>query len=300
MTAPSVGPAPWLRVPLPVKQPFTFEHSLAFLRRFPAMTGEQALTDAGLAYAVRQGGATVGVRVAPSDDHLCCALTSTATLDETLAAAVVDRVAFFLGADDDLSPFYDRAQGDAPFQAVVSRLHGYHQVKFPSPLELLVWAILCQRAPMPVARGMKRSLVGHFNNAIDVDGQTHLAFPDIDQLLELTDTGWGALITNRRKSAYLAGAVRQFAELDEHFLRCGDEALVREQLLALPGIGPWSASFLMIRGLGRTGSVTPDTEARRAVARVYGHQVTDEELDRLAAPYGPWKGYWLHYLRVSG
>lgn len=281
------------------RQPFDFAHTLAFLGRFPATAGEQGVTGTSLSCAVRAAGALAGVRIAAEDDGLRYELSCARGLDEQTVAAFVDRLSFFLGTDDDVGAFYALAADDAPFRAVVRRLYGYHQVKFPSPLELLVWAILGQRVPMPVARKMKQAIVGRFDNRVATDGVERWAFPDLAQLLTLEVEDYVELIANPRKAGYLTGAVRGWAQLDEAFLRHGDEAAVREQLLALPGVGPWSASFVMIRGLGRLGTLTPDKEAKRAASRVYGHPIEDLEFAQLADHYGSWKGYWSHYLRAG-
>jgi DNA-3-methyladenine glycosylase II len=201
--------------------------------------------------------------------------------------------------DDDLTEFYALAEGDPAFAAVVAKLHGYHQVKFPSPLELLCWAILCQRVPMPVARKMKHAIVTECGNEVSVGHQQLWAFPDVDQLLALSQTRLHELIGNSRKAGYLYAAVRQWTDIDETFLRTGEYPSVRDRLLNLPGIGPWSATFLLIRGLGRTEHMAPDREALRAAARVYGHAVTEVEFTELATCYGRWQGYWGHYLRVG-
>lgn len=280
-------------------QPFDFAHTLGFLGRFPAMSGEQTLTPTSLSCAVRAAGVLAGARIQAEGEGLRYELSSGQDLDETAIETIVDQLSFFLGTDDDVAAFYALAAQDKPFQAVIRRLHGYHQVKFPSPLELLVWAILGQRVPMPVARSMKRAIVGHFGNRVQLDGEEHWAFPDLEQLQTLHEDDYVGLITNRRKAAYLTGAVRGWGEIDQAFLRHGDEQAVREQLLALPGIGPWSASFLMIRGLGRMGTLSPDKEGKRAASRVYGHPVEDAEFTQLAEQYGPWKGYWGHYLRAG-
>ncbi len=59
----------------------------------------------------------------------------------------------------------------------------------------------------------------------------------------------------------------------------------------------------MLRGLGRMEQ-HPADEARlgAAVSRVYlgGQPASAGEIARRAAPYGPWRGYWAHYLRVAG
>jgi DNA-3-methyladenine glycosylase II len=153
---------------------------------------------------------------------------------------------------------------------------------------------------MPAARTMKRAIVERFANHVTIDGDEMIAFPDLGQLCALDEGDYSELVHNHRKAAPLAGAVRGFAGLDESFLRHGDEDEVREALLALPGIGPWSASFVMIRGLGRMGTLAADADGKRAASRVYGHNVGDAEFRALTDRYGPFKGYWNHYLRAAG
>lgn len=285
---------------LPAAEPFEFGASLRFVRSFPAMVGEQDVDDTALTVALRENGRVLAARLTAATERpgLACVLTGEAPVDDATRAAVGDRLAFRFGLADDVAELVAMAVDDPPFAAVVDRLRGYHQVKFPSPLELLCWAILCQRVPVPVARGMKSALVERFGNA--VPGTDLLAFPDLQQLLtvelpELTD-----LIGNGRKAGYLHGSLRGFAEIGEEHLRAGPFDDVRDALLALPGIGPWSANFLLVRGLGRTERMAPDPEALRAASRVYGHEIDESEFGRLAARYGIWQGYWGHYLRVGG
>ncbi len=281
------------------RQPFDFDHGLAFLSRFPAMTGEQGTGAGVLTCAVRADGVLAGARIRGEGDGLRYELESAEPLTPEVVAAISDRLSFFLGVDDDIAAFYALAEGDPPFLEVIQRLYGYHQVKFPSPLELLVWSILSQRIALPGARKMKHAIVAHFGNRVVLDSEELAAFPELDQLLTLEVEDLEGLITNRRKAGYLHGALRGWAKLDVGFLRHGEHEAVREQLLGLPGIGPWSAAFLMIRGLGRMERIEPDKEGGRAASKVYGHPVSDEEFAELASRYGAWKGYWGHYLRAG-
>lgn len=281
-------------------QPFDFDHGLAFLARFPATAGEQGTAAGELTCAVRAGGVLAGARIRAEGAGLRYELEFVEPLTPEVVAAISDRLSFFLGVDDDVAAFYALAEGDPPFQEVIRRLYGYHQIKFPSPLELLVWSILSQRIALPVARKMKHAIVAHFANRVVLDGQELAAFPELDQLLTLEAEDLVGLIKNDRKAGYLHGALRAWAKLDEGFLRHGEHEAVREQLLGLPGIGPWSAGFLMIRGLGRMERVEPDKEGSRAAAKAYGHPVSNTEFVELASRYGPWQGYWNHYLRARG
>ncbi|WP_026316062.1 DNA-3-methyladenine glycosylase family protein [Actinokineospora enzanensis] len=280
---------------LPVTAPFDFTATLRFIGAFPATAGEQTVAPRALTKALRENGTVVGARLSASDGALRCELT---TADPDTVEAVANRLTSHLGLDDDLTEFYARAAADPPFARVVARLHGYHQVKFPSPLELFCWAVLCQRVPLPLARRTKQAIVDHFANTVTLDGVTLSAFPDLDQLLSLDEPTLQRLIGNPRKAGYLHAGLRGWAELDEEYLRTGAYVRVRDSLLALPGIGPWSANFILIRGLGRMDRAEPDKEALRAAAKVYG-PVTASEFTRLATHYGPHQGYWAHYLRAG-
>ncbi|MFD9130378.1 DNA-3-methyladenine glycosylase family protein [Kitasatospora sp. NPDC059571] len=291
-------------VHLPAKPPFDFDRSLAFLTSFPTMTGEHGVAGRTITRAVREGGRLVGARLAAADPAdgpgLRCELFADRPLEEKETAAVADRLSFSLGLDDDLAAFYALAAGDEPFRPVLERLHGYHQVKFPSPFEMLCWAILAQRVPLPVARSMKQSLVRAAGNRVVLDGAEHWAFPEADQLLPYTEQELHALVGNQRKSGYLYALVRHWQQMDEGFLRTAPYQEVQERLLKIPGIGPWSSSFVLIRGLGRMEFLTTDKEMLRAAARVYGRAVGEDDLAALADRYGDLRGYWGHYLRVSG
>ncbi|MCK9874628.1 hypothetical protein MXD59_02320 [Frankia sp. Ag45/Mut15] len=286
-----------------MRQPFDWQASLAFLRAFPAMQGEQTLAGDRVVKAWRIGDQTVLARVSWDDTGtgaLRCELGSVEALPDQVVAAALDRIGFFLSVDDDLAPFYTAATSDPAFAPLVARLRGYHQVKLPSVLENICWAVLAQRAPMAAARAMKARLVGYFDNDVAGWGGTHRPFPSLEQLAGLPAETLSELVRHARKSSYLHGCVAALTTVDENFLRHGDYEQVRAWLLGLPGIGPWSASFVLIRGLGRMERAPQDPEGLKAASAVYGRPIDEREFHELAAHYGDHQGYWAHYLRVGG
>ncbi|MFG1681552.1 DNA-3-methyladenine glycosylase family protein [Nonomuraea sp. NPDC049269] len=285
-------------ITLPATAPFDFAASLRFLRRFPATAGEQQLAEQSLTKALRAGGQTMVARLTPADEGLRCDLHADQPLTEQAVSAAADRLSFYLSLADDLAPFYAIGKQDLPFALVMDHLYGYHQVKFPSPLENLVWAILCQRVPMAVATKAKDALVSHVGNRLTFDGEEYAAFPDLDQLLAVPADLLTAFAGNSTKGDRLYASLRAWAEVDEHFLRTAPYDEVKDFLRGLPGIGPWSASFILIRGLGRMDEAPIDRELVRSAARVYGRQLSEDELRGLAGRYGSWQGYWAHYLRA--
>ncbi|MBB2924123.1 DNA-3-methyladenine glycosylase [Cellulomonas cellasea] len=291
---------------LPAVAPFSFARTLGFVCGFAPTRGQQEAGDGRLVAALRAEGRTVLATVTSAEDAdgagaagVRVALRADRPVPDEVADAAADRITSWLSLDDDLTGFYALARDDASFWPVVERLYGYHQVRFPSPWENVVWAILTQRTPMPVAQRAKQALTEHVGNAIVADGRTWWAFPDAAQVAALDPAVLRDLVGNDRKATYLHASAQRWTALDERELRSAPYDSVRELLLGLPGIGPWSASFVLIRGLGRMEEVSPDREMLRAASRAYGVAVGEADLARLAERYGVWAGYWAHYLRAG-
>lgn len=287
--------------------PFDFAQTLRFVAAFTPMAGEQQIGERLLRKAVMiQGTPIVFTMTAAGDSEqprLRYTLASATPLTATMERAAVERIRFFLSLDDDLRPFYAAAQeGDPAFLPVIQRLYGFHQVKFLTPFENACWAVLTQRTPMAVARALKQRLVARYGASLMVDGAEYPAFPEVATLAATGRDELTTLLRNERKAGYLRAIAEAFASVDENWLRTGDHEQVRDWLLAIDGIGPWSANFVLIRGLGRMAAVaTPEKELLAAARVVYGPDITPDALLHLAREvYGDHAGYWSFYLRNAG
>ena len=147
--------------PLPAAPPFDLKHSLNFLNGFSPTLGEQ-MTDTALLKATRVGGQTVAFRVTqhgpPDAPKLEAELLSEKALSDLNTQQLLERLRFFLSLDDDPAALREKAAHDPAFLKVLDARHGYHHVKFLTPFENAVWAILSQRTPLNVARSAKRKL----------------------------------------------------------------------------------------------------------------------------------------------
>ena len=75
-----------------------------------------------------------------------------------------------------------------------------------------------------------------------------------------------------------------------------DPAALRADLIALPGIGPWTAGYLAIRVLGDPDELLTGDLAVRRGARALGI----DDLPRHATRWAPWRSYAaLHLWRAS-
>lgn len=281
--------------------PFEFDLSLKFLAQFPISKGEQRLEPHILNKVFMIAEQPVLCRLESrgkvESPLLRCTLWAANPIDQ---AAAEDRLRFYLSLDDQLQPFYDLAWDDPPFAGLVNQLYGYHQVKFPTPFENACWAILSQRVAMAVARLMKGNLLAQFGRSLSVNGQTDWAFPTPAGILAADPAQLSAAIGNERKTGYILAAAQAFAQADEQWLRHGPLDAVRDWLLAIKGIGAWSAAFILLRGLGRMAQfeLGNEKQAMAAIHQLYG-PIRPEVAQQLSDRYAGWQGYWIHYLRFG-
>lgn len=279
---------------LPVTPPFSFAQTLTFINRFTPcrdgclvradrVTAAVTIDGAAHAFTVREADGEMVVDVAPG---------TPAAIGKQLVA----RAAHFIGASDDLAPLYAAAVDDPAFRALTRELHGLHHVRFLTLEESVVYAILMQRAPMPVAASLKRRFLAALGNPVDVDGHTLHAMPELATLAAIDEDTIAKAINHRAKAVRIAGAVRAVAELGESFLRTAPYADARDALLAIPGIGLFSAAAILLRGLGRMDELPWLPAFERAAERLYGAPVSEAAI---VGRYGRHIGYWSFYVMTG-
>ncbi len=290
-------------VELRPRAPFDFGQTLAFLSGFPLMRGDTGIADGVLTRAVVAAGETVVFRVESrgtiDEPLLHCTLYAEKSIMGTVWEAALDRIAFFLSIADDLAPFYAIGREDAAFAPVIAHLYGYHQAKFLTPFDNAAWAILSQRTPMAAARKTWDALVERYGSRLTLDGQIYRAFPTAERLATVNPDDLLAILPNLRKAPYLHAAAQSFDDVDEIWLRTAPYDDVRAWLLRIPGIGDWSATFVLTRALGRMERHAGEDALLHAAVKVYGSAAsTPEGFQEVARRYGQYQGYWAHYLRA--
>nr|HEX4315611.1 hypothetical protein [Kofleriaceae bacterium] len=264
-------------------QPFSFARTLAFARSFPACRGDYQLTDDSLTLALPSRGRAVPV-------------TITATTVTTGDPALVPRAIAFVGARDDLSPLYRAAADDPPFRRVVDALHGLHHLRFPTLGEIAVYAVMMQRTPIAMAATYKRRFLDRFGLRVAHAGGELRAMPELDQLVQLDAADIAGAIGHARKAAAIVDVVRGVARLGEDLLAHAPYDEARDALLAIRGIGPFSAAAILLRGLGRMTELPWLPAFDDAGRAVYGSAFDRREIERR---YGDHIGYWSFYARVG-
>ena len=297
---------PSLTTELTPTAPFDFDQSLKFLGLFPPTQAEQTVADHSLTKATCLAGQPLAFQVTTKGTIEQPALAVTLSAAQPISPATeqlaLDQISFFLSLDDELASFYAVGREDAAFAPVLNQLYGYHQVKFLTPFENACWAIFTQRNPMPLAQRMKRALIEHFDLYLDLEQGRYWAFPEAAQVATLSGETLATLLQNNQKAGYLLSAAQAFAQVDPSFLRHGPYDDVKAWLQNIKGLGAWSAEFILIRGLGRMAQAAFSEKRLLAVINqryANGQPLTQSQAQEIAQSYGPWQGYWAHYLRAA-
>jgi DNA-3-methyladenine glycosylase II len=221
-------------------------------------------------------------------------------LDTDLSAAARDQLVAhatrFVSADDDVAAFYDAARTDKPFAKLVELLHGLHHVRFLTFPEIVVYSVMMQRAPITMAAALKRKFLAAFGKPIDVRGQMLRAMPGLDEVAELSVPQIARAIGNRGKAERIVDVIRGVRAIGEGTLRTAPYGEARDALLAIKGLGPFSASAILLRGLGRMDELPWLPRFAQIARSLYGSSVDEAAIKRR---YGCHIGYWSFYLMTG-
>ncbi len=187
--------------------------------------------------------------------------------------ALRDRVCTMLGADDRPEPFLRAFAADPTLGPLLAPLSGLRQARWPTGFETLVTSITAQQVTLTFAYAIRARLTRAFGRTLTVGADTYTAFPTPDRLAAASPDELVTLQYSRRKAEYIIELARCLVDgrLDLGAVdRLPDEAVI-ERLVALRGIGRWTAEWYLIRALGRT-DVFPadDVGLRKLVAQATG------------------------------
>jgi DNA-3-methyladenine glycosylase II len=235
-----------LRLP----EPFDLELSIGRFRAFgPDLANlwvDGALHRAVGAREVRIEAARGGVRVEPLDAE---------------TRPVVRKL---VGAEFDLAAFYAWAGKDSVLRRLTKALAGFRPPLAPDPFETLVTAITAQQISLSAAFSIRNRFIERFGRRV---GQAY-AFPTAKRLRRAEPAELVALGFSGRKAEYVVGLAREPVDLEalEHL---PDEE-VKARLVAVRGLGEWTADWYLARHLARPRAwPAGDLGLRKAVEAFY-------------------------------
>lgn len=262
------------RVLVRLPQPYDFEVSLA---RFEVYGVDRATVwrEGGIhrvfdGREVRIEAAPGGVGVTPHD------------------ASIERQVLHFLGLPFDLDGFAAWAAGEPPLSRLADALPGFRPPLQVDPFEALVTSISAQQVSLQSAAATRSRFIERYG----VAHEHAYAFPERERVAAATEDELFALGFSTRKAEYVLGLARSDLDLDV-LAELPDEE-VSARLVALRGLGEWTADWFLARHLARPHAwPAGDLGLRKALAAFYG-DVPDPR--GFAARFHPYENLSAHYL----
>ena len=277
---------------------FSLAAAQGFADGFPAgigggSFGEQSIA---MAFPVEGTDSSAAVDIGQREDGVVVGRTdaSAALLD-----AIRGQVARSLSLDHDGTEWPAVGQRD-PVIGHLQEAHDYlRPVCFYSAYEAATSFVIGQRISMRQGARIKRWLGQELGDRPTVEGREFVCFPRPQRLLEMS----GAPGLNEKKVGWLKSIAR--AELDGRLNSQRLGAMARDEALArlreLPGVGPFTAEAVWLRGCGIIDELPSSEEVSLTAARdMYSRpEMTRDQLIELAEAWRPFRMWATVLLRVG-
>ena len=223
--------------------------------------------------------------------HVDCRLWLDDVRDE---AAAVARCRRLLDLDAEPDAIAAHLRGATLVGPLVAAAPGLRVPGAVDGAELAVRAVLGQQVSVPAARTAAGRLVAaHGERLAEPRGEVTSLFPAAAALAALDPA---ALEMPRARASALVGLCRALAAGELSLDPDGDRAAARRALLALPGIGPWTAGYVAMRALGDPDVfLVEDLGVRHALRRLGGPD-EPRAARALAEAWAPWRSYATQHL----
>ena len=258
---------------------------------------------------VRDGAVEVAVRQIGNIDAptLAVELQSGATaLSDPVLAACRQILELTLGLNTDLAGFYRMAELDVQLRELALRFRGMRPPRFASVFEAIVNAIVCQQLSLMVGVHLLNRLSKRYGSTVWEDpGGAAYGAPTAAQVATAEVSELREFGLSQAKAGALIAAARAIVEnrFDLAALAQAGDDDARGQLTALPGIGRWSAEYVLLRGLGRH-HVLPgdDVGASNSLQRRFGLTTRPnyDRIQQLSQSWRPYGGLVYFHLLLAG
>jgi AraC family transcriptional regulator of adaptative response / DNA-3-methyladenine glycosylase II len=279
-----------LSVRLPVRTPFAYEGLFGHLAA-SAVPGVEEVRDGAYRRTLRLPTGNGVVSLTPTVDHVRCDLVLDDFRDLSTAVARCRRL---LDLDADPEAVIDVLSVDPQLSALVAKAPGQRIPRAVDEAELALRVVIGQQVSMKAARTHTERLVRAYGSPVgDAGGGLTHVFPGIEQLAEI-DPAHLAFPKSRRRT--VVALVHALAEGDVVLDPGCDWNRARERLLALPGIGPWTAEMIAMRGLGDPDAFPATDLGVQLAATQCGLPIDARALMDHSVRWRPWRAYATQHL----
>ncbi|MEJ7707447.1 MAG: AlkA N-terminal domain-containing protein [Nocardioidaceae bacterium] len=297
-----VEPAGVVKVTLAVREPFDAASLLGFLAQ--RLIGGVEWADRGTyARTLRLPRGCGEVALTPTvAGQVECVLSLTDLRD---LSSAVERCRRLLDLDADPVAIDEHLAIDDLLRASVRAHPGMRVPGHVDGFEVAVRAVVGQQISVPGARTILGRLAAEYGERLALPtrdgvggtGRLTLLFPTAEAMAAVDPE---QLPMPRARGRALVGLAAAVADGRVVLDRSADRREVREMLLALPGIGPWTADYIALRALGDPDVFLPtDLGVRQGLAALGHLNGGAFAAGDVAQRWRPWRSYALMHVWKS-
>ncbi|HET7369954.1 MAG TPA: AlkA N-terminal domain-containing protein [Gammaproteobacteria bacterium] len=277
---------------LSTRAPFNLEATVRVLQRRPANRVEVFedgryrrlfATPAGLALAEVENHGSI------DKPDIQWTVRHGADNDDQLGA----RLSGMLRLQLDPAPLQDLAESEPALRSTTQALRGMRPPRFGEWYEAFGNVIPFQQVSLEAGIAIVGRFIERFGEQLEFEGRRYYAFPDPVKVADAHLDSVRECGLSRTKAGSLQRIARLIAsgELSEARIAALPTADAVAALKELPGIGPWSAGLVLLRGLGRLDVFPPgDVGAMRGLNKLLRLESGDE-LAHVVERFGEYRGY---------
>jgi len=276
------------------RAPYDWPAMVAHLRP-RAVRGVEVVDGDVYARTIELGGHAGTIMISPGRGHLLARIRFP---DVRSLLRIVARLRRMFDLDADVAAIGDHLARDRALAPLVAKRPGLRVPGAWDGFELAVRAVLGQQVTVEAARTYVGRLVAETGSALPEDrsGDARLTtlFPTPRRVATAQLSALGVPAARQETVVRLARAVESDDTLLASTAR-DEEAVAR--LLALPGIGPWTAEYWALRAIHDTDAFPAGDAALLRAMRARGRpKATSASLSKLAEAWRPWRGYAAQHL----
>jgi AraC family transcriptional regulator of adaptative response / DNA-3-methyladenine glycosylase II len=201
--------------------------------------------------------------------------------------AAVQRCRRLLDLDADPTAIDAHLATDALLAPLVAARPGMRSPGAVDGTEVLVRAIVGQQVSVAGAR----TVLGRITALVGEECTHGALFPSAEALAGIDPASLPLPAARARAVVTACAAVADGrVRLDVG----ADRTVLEQELLALPGVGPWTAAYVAMRALGDPDVFLPTDLVLRRIMEANG--VAAREVAARAAAFSPWRAYAVHHL----
>jgi DNA-3-methyladenine glycosylase II len=274
--------------------PYDVPLLLDFLSRYEFPSTEQ-VSDGAFWRVLRVGAGIALIRAEGGADGLLhlSVPASSGPIDESHLLAQASHILAI--HEPDRGGFFDYARGEARLWEVVAPCDGLPLTRTASVFEALMMVIIEQQIAWRAAQRAQAWLLEWAGESLVYRGRSWYSFPTPERIAGASVEDLNPLKITFKRMGLMINLAREIAggRLDFEPLRESPPALY-EALIALKGIGPWTAAVVTGRATGHHIHVTGNDVALQAAANRYFYaregRCTTDQLSAAFAPFGEWGG----------